>query len=115
MAAKKIVYRYRNRKTKKRRAKKDKRMPILPLAGLGIALSRPIDNALRGDYEGALAELGSRFTGYNYQSQVFDWQYALYNGYLPIVMGAIGSKVATKIGINRAIKKVPFAGKYIKL
>ena len=114
VSKKKVVYRYRNRKKKTRR-KKDKRFPILALGGVAVALSRPIQNAINGDYEGALAELGSRFTGYNYQSQVFDWRYALMNGYLPIVAGAVGSKLATKIGANRAISKIPFVGKYVKL
>ena len=101
-------------KKKKRRAK-DKRVPILTIAGLGAAVANPIQKAIDGDYEGALAEVGARFTGYNYQSKTFDLKYAAMNGYLPIVLGALGSKVATKLGVNRALKKVPLIGKYIKL
>lgn len=108
--------RRRRSSTKKRaRPKKDKRMPILTLAGIGAAVSKPIQNAIEGDYEGALAELGARFTGYNYQSKTFDWKYAAMNGYIPIIAGAIGSKIATKVGANRAIAKIPMIGKYIKL
>jgi len=103
------------RRAKRRRRIKSKKIPILPLAGLGVALAKPIENALAGDYKGALAELGARFTGYNYQSQVFDPKYALMNGYLPVVAGSIGSKVATKLGVNRALGKIPMIGKYIKL
>lgn len=99
----------------KRRRRRDKRIPILTTAGLAIAFSRPIENAIAGNYMGALAEVGSRFTGYNFQSQQFDIMYALKNGYLPIFMGAIGSKVATKLGANRALKQVPLIGKYVKL
>ena len=102
-------------KRKKKRRSRDKRMSVLTMAGLFAAFSRPISNALAGNYEGALAEIGSRFTGYNFQSRVFDWRYALMNGYLPIIAGVLGSKVATKLGINRAIKNIPYAGKYIKL
>lgn len=101
-------------KKKKRRAK-DKRVSALIIAGLGAAFAKPIQNALEEDYEGALAEVGARFTGYNFQSRVFDLKYAVLNGYLPIVLGAIGSKVATKLGINRELKKIPMVGKYIKL
>jgi hypothetical protein len=102
------------RKNRKRR-RRDTRIPILTTAGLGIAFSRPIENAIAGNYMGALAEVGSRFTGYNFQSQQFDFKYALMNGYLPIIMGAIGSKVATKLGVNRALKKIPMIGKWVKL
>jgi len=102
-------------KKRKRRTKKDKRVPILPLLGLGAAIAYPVQQAIGGDYEAAIAETGARFTGYNYQSKVFDLKYALMNGYLPIILGALGSKAATKLGVNRAMKKIPMAGKYIKL
>lgn len=102
-------------KKRKKRRSKDKRMSILTLSGLFAAFSRPIANVLAGNYEGAIAEIGSRFTGYNFQSGRFDWMYALMNGYLPIIVGVAGSKVATKLGVNRAIKNIPYAGKYIKL
>ena len=99
----------------RKRAKRDKRIPILPLAGIAVAVIKPIEKAVSGDYEGALAELSARFTGYNPQSQVFDWKYALMNGYVPVIAGALGSKLATKVGANRAIAKVPMIGKLIKL
>lgn len=102
-------------KRKKKRRARDKRMSVLTLAGLGIATMPAIQNAAEGHYEAALAELGARFTGYNFQSKAFNLQYALINGYLPVVLGAMGSKVATKVGANRAIKNVPFIGKYVKL
>jgi len=102
-------------KRKNKRRRRDSRIPILPVAGVAIALSRPAENLLAGNYMGALAELGSRFTGYNFQSQVFDPFYSLRTTYLPIVMGAVGSKVATALGVNRTLKKVPFVGKWIKL
>ena len=106
----------RRRYTQKRkRPKRDNRVPIIAAAGIGVALSKPIQNAIAGDYGGALAELGSRFTGYNYQSNTFDWKYAIIHGYLPIVAGALGSKLATKIGANRVMKKIPMLGNYIKL
>jgi hypothetical protein len=102
-------------KKKKRRRSRGKPFSFLIGTGLGIAFSRPIQNLVDGNWEGALAEVGSRFTGYNFQSGVFDLRYAAVNGYAPIVLGAIGSKVATALGINREIKKIPYAGKYIKL
>jgi len=102
-------------KRKRKRSKKDRRLPILPIAGVAIALSRPAENLIAGNYMGALAELGSRFTGYNFQSQVFDPFYSLKTTYLPLVAGALGSKAMTALGVNRTLKKVPFVGKWIKL
>ena len=102
-------------KKKKKRVKRDTRVPILTLLGLGAAVANPIQQAIGGEYEGALAEAGARFTGYNYQSKVFDLKYAFMNGYLPLILGALGSKAMTKLGVNRAMKKLPVVGKYIKL
>ena len=100
---------------KRKRRTKDKRVPVLTLLGLGAAVANPVQQAIAGNYEGAIAEAGARFTGYNYQSKVFDLKYAFMNGYLPIILGALGSKAATKLGVNRAMKKIPMVGKYIKL
>lgn len=100
---------------KRKRRKKDNRVPLLTIAGLAAAVANPIQQAIEGDYEAAIAEAGARFTGYNYQSKVFDLKYAFMNAYLPIILGAVGSKVATKIGVNRALRKVPMVGNLIKL
>ena len=113
--AKRIRRRVRSYRAKRRNGTRDKRIPVLPLVGLAAAVAKPVQLAIEGNYEGAFAETGARFTGYNYQSKVFDWKYALFNGYLPIVLGAVGSKIATKLGVNKAIAKIPMIGKYIKL
>ena len=97
-------------KKRKKRVKRDNRVPLLT-----AAMANPIQQAIDGNYEAALAETGARFTGYNYQSQVFDLKYAFMNCYLPIILGAVGSKAMTKLGVNRAMKKIPMLGKYIKL
>jgi len=100
---------------KKKRRSKDNRVPVLTLLGLGAAVANPVQQAIDGDYEAAIAEAGARFTGYNFQSKVFDLKYAFMNCYLPIILGALGSKAMTKLGVNRAMKKIPMLGKYIKL
>lgn len=102
-------------KRKKIRRKRDKRIPLLTMAGLGVALKEPIVFAVNGYYEQALYELGKKFTGYDSNNQSFDPMYALTKCYAPILIGGLGSKAMTKIGINRQLSKVPFAGKYIKL
>jgi len=112
-----MVTRRRRRTTSRPRTRRtrDKRAPLLPLLGLGAAMSKPIENVVNGDYMGAAAEASARFVGYNFQSKKFDAGYAFWNCWLPIGLGAIGSKLATKFGVNRAMKNVPFLGKYIKL
>ena len=116
MAAKKVITRWRTRaKKKSKRRKKDKRVPILTMAGLGVALKEPIVFAMNGYYEQALYELGKTFTGYDVNTRQFDPMYALTKGYAPIIVGGLGSKAMTKIGINREIRKLPVVGKYIKL
>lgn len=35
--------------------------------------------------------------------------------YGEIVIGAIGSKIATKLGANKSMRKIPMLGKYVKL
>lgn len=90
-------------------------MSLLTLLGLSAAVANPVQQAIDGDYEAAIAEAGARFTGYNFQSKVFDLKYAIMNCYLPIILGALGSKAMTKLGVNRAMKKIPMVGKYIKL
>lgn len=102
------------KRSKKRRRTRDKRFPMLTGLGIGVAVSKPIENAAKGDYMGALAEAGARFTGYNFQSKKLDLGYALMNGYLPLILGGLGSKAMTKIGVNREMKKLPFVGKWIK-
>jgi len=115
MAKKKSKIRRIYVKAKKRWRRRDNRVPLLPMAGLAVSLMKPAELALAGDYEAALAETGARFTGYNFQSGVFDAWYAIQNGYLPVIAGAIASKVMTRIGVNRMMKKIPFVGRYIKL
>jgi len=100
---------------KKRRRRATRKASALTLMGLGVALSKPIEYAMQGNYTGFMAEAGARLLGYNLDSKKFDAMYALTNGYLPIVAGALGSKAATALGINRTMGQVPVIGKYIKL
>ena len=90
-------------------------MPILPLVGVGVAMIKPVEVAMSGDWAGAVAETGARFTGYNYQSGKVDIGYAAVNGWLPVIAGVIGHKVANISGINKSIHNVPMVGKYIEL
>jgi hypothetical protein len=71
-----------------------------------------------GDFAGGIQNLGRELivgaTGYDIVGQ--GWMpNRLVEFYGPIVLGVIGSKVATMVGANRTMKKIPFIGKRIKL
>ena len=76
-----------------------------------------IQQAMNGDINGAksyLNELAVNFTGYDAASGSWNINRAI-ETYVPIVVGAMGSKLATAVGVNRYMRKVPFIGKYVKL
>ena len=68
-----------------------------------------------GNIEAFAAEVGARYTGYNYQSGQFDLRYALMNGWAPFIAGVAGHMVASKLGVNRYLGRIPMIGKYISL
>jgi len=109
------IRRYRPRFARRVRRHRSKTIPILPLVGLAAGMAKPVQVAMSGDYMGALAETGARYTGYNFQSGQFDLMYALMNGYLPFVAGCAGHMIAQRLGVNRTISRIPFVGKYISL
>lgn len=98
-----------------RRHKPKSRVPVLPLLGIGIGLADPIMQAVGGDFSGALAESGARIVGYNYQSKTTNVMYALSNFWLPVALGTGAHFGAKAIGLNKAIHKIPFVGKYVEL
>lgn len=98
-----------------RRRSKNTRIPILPMVGLASGMIPSAGLAMQGNYSSALAELGARYAGYNFENKIFNPQYALINGWLPFIAGVAGHMVASKLGVNRAIAKVPMIGKWVEL
>ena len=83
--------------------------------------TRGIDGVLKkdGDTTAQVKEyfdvLGINFLGWKFSdSSWWGWMSPI-KTYGEILLGAVGSKVATKVGANRMIAKVPVLGKYIKL
>ena len=113
--AKRIRNRIRRYRARPRRRRSNSAMPILPLLGLGAGLMQPAQLALSGNYMGAIAEAGARYTGYNFQTQKFDFMYALMNGWAPFLAGVAGHYAAQRFGVNRYIRKVPMIGRWISL
>lgn len=58
--------------------------------------------------------LSRNFTGYDMKERKFNFQDPL-ETYGMILAGYAGSKLASKIGINAQMKKIPVIGKWIKL
>lgn len=97
------------------RRKGSRKIPILPLIGMVAPMVDPIKLAISGNFEGALAETGSRVTGYNFQSKTFVPMYAVERFWLPFIAGIVGHKLAQKSGVNRYMSKLPMIGKMVQL
>ncbi len=127
-------------KAKRKRRKKDNRVPLLPTIGFfaplllgkayGGTWSSPVEAIQEGNFLKALQSAIMNLTGIGVsvpgaelpEGILFDLNKVLnplefgHAGALKgLLFGSIGSKGATKFGLNRQLKKVPFVGKYIKL
>jgi hypothetical protein len=58
--------------------------------------------------------LGRNFSGYDIKDNSFDIGRVIPT-YAMLAAGFIGSKVASKIGVNAQFKRIPMIGKYVKL
>lgn len=126
-------------KKKKRRAK-DKRVPLLTSIGFfapllfgkayGGTWKSPVEAAQEGNFMKALQSAIMNLTGIGVsvpgaelpEGITFDLSKVLdpvdfgHAGALKgLLYGSVGSGIATKLGVNRKLRKVPFVGKYIKL
>lgn len=105
---------------KKSRGKRDNRLPLLPIVGLAQNLARqaPSGRTLIDDIKnmdvGAIVYDGRElFLGIDNNGQFHaDW---VVSAYVPVILGALGSKVMTAVGVNKAMRKIPLIGSRIKL
>lgn len=126
---------------KKRRVKRDKRVPLGPTLGFSIPLGfakgysgawASVAEAIqRGQpmhaIQSAILSLtgiavGMPGTGYTGPAQVEmhkllnPFEFTSAGAIKGLMLGALVSTVfGTKLGVNRSMKKIPFVGKYIKL
>lgn len=108
------------RKRKKKRRKRDKRVSALTIGGLltNIFKTAPsgnfIFNRIQGqDWEGLAYDAREIFLGIDNNGKFqLNW---VVDTYARPIIGFFASKVLTKLGVNREIKKIPFIGKYLKL
>ena len=92
----------RGKKRSRRRAKKA--ISLAVVGGLVSGLINPLKLAKDGRWEEALAELVNNYTGYRPLAGKWDFS-AMKDGLIPLLIGAGISKLATKLGLNREIKK----------
>lgn len=107
------------RKKKKRRVK-DKRVSALTIGGLlsNIFKTAPSGNFIfnriqGGDWQGLMYDAREVFLGIDSNGKFqLNW---VIDTYSKPIIGFLISKIATKLGVNREMKKIPFIGKYVKL
>ena len=130
LAKRKSPRRIRRYFSRKRRGIKDKRIPLLTtIPAVNAALIQPIFGgdaygssgawAKKDNPEDALKEFANiislNFTGYDIRQGKFSDFRGVINTYGSLILGYAGSKLANKMGVNTAMKRVPIVGKYIKL
>jgi hypothetical protein len=103
---------------------KSKAIPLLPLMGgviapmAGAIQDTDFINGVQANPATALYNLADnisqRYCGYSFQNNAFNMG-GMIPTYTGLIAGLIGHKLASKFGVNRAIKKVPFVGRYIQL
>lgn len=108
------------RKKKRRRSKRDKRVSALTLGGLlsnvfkqGYAGGSMYENFMSQNWYGLQYNAREIFIGIDSEGKLrLDY---LLDTYSRPIVGFVISKIATKLGLNREMKKIPFIGKYVKL
>ena len=114
--------------SRRRRGVRDRRLPLLPLipAAYRFAIEPIMGNSSRGiggamNHPNPAQEFVDVITINAFGKKLSDnsdWgglMGAVTNTWVPIIMGYVGSRVASAIGVNRAMKRIPVVGKYIKL
>ncbi len=117
----KRVYRRYARKIR-RRVSKSKPSILVTIPVANKALIEPFFDAKAniegGNLQGALTQFTDRislnFTGFQPSTGAVNYAYAL-DTYKQIFLGYLGSKIATKLGANRHLKKIPIVGNAFKL
>lgn len=109
MSKKRTVIRYRS-VVKPHHKRKGFTLPVAVVAGLAVPAMDVWQNGLaRGDFRNAAVCATAIMTGYNVDSKTWEIAY-LRRGLLPVLAGFAAHKIASKLGINRAIAQagVPF-------
>lgn len=106
----KTVVRYVRAKRSRGRAKMT--LPLAVIAGfapLAMWEMRGLKRLMAGDQAGGTQEMVIRATGYNTDTRAFHWDVFM-ESYGPILVGFVVHKLASRLGVNRAMAKagIPF-------
>ena len=91
---------------KKRKRRRPKTIPILPIVGLVGGAIEPIKRIVTGDFEGGLKELAQITTGVSLDDGSWNPEW-MKKFWVPVIVGIIGHKVANMLGINRVFSRLP--------
>jgi len=95
------------KKRKKSRRSKGFTISVATIAGFMPLLDRVKDGWQSNGISGAGDRLSQAFTGYSYQLNT--WHVSrLKHGWLYPLLGIGAHKIATRVGINRALRGIPF-------
>lgn len=94
---------------KRKRTHSKTTFPMAVVAGFSVPVVRTYNAGRSGGLQAAATELSTGMTGYDPWAGNFDLL-RLRNGLLPVIVGTIGHRVASMLGINRALgaAKIPF-------
>lgn len=77
-------------------------IPVAVVSGFAVPTLRAIDKVKLGTIQDGFVEVVKDFTGYKPYAGTWDWRDLQY-GLLPVVVGMGVHKVASALGINRAL------------
>ncbi len=85
-------------------------IPLATIGGFAPLVANVLGGLRVGGAEKAMDNLCASLTGYSFSAQIWSPRYALQWGIGPILLGTFVSKLASKLGVNRALGRagVPF-------
>ena len=93
-------------KKKPQRKKRSFTVPLATVAGVVAAVAEPIQTALTGNYVAAADQFCQAMTGYSFYQR--NWKLErLMQGAVPIMVGGGVSTIASKLGVNRKLARIP--------
>ena len=98
------------RRKGKRSRKAAKKIPIIAIAGASVGTIGAIQEAKANGAEQGMRYFVMAYTGFDTKGD-HAWNAGgvnLMNGAAPALIGAIGSKVASKVGLNRYLSAIPY-------
>jgi len=97
---------------KKRRSRRTKKIPLLPIIGTFAPFAMPsggygvpYKQIMRGDFENAAKGLLKLYTGFDVENGT--WNIMDAKGLASVLVGAVGHKIASWLGVNRVFGRMP--------